>query len=701
MKKYTKLALVSVLSSTLAACSSSGSDDNVVGDNLDTEVTTVSADDPLANTEANADDNNVSDGSQTTPVTTGGDAPIDDAGTGADVFIPDTETDASGITDDGSLTTDGNETGNDAASDVPSDSDDGGNDNETDNNVADGASTDDVADNGDDNNTDADGTDTNANDDNGNDADADSGDADTDTGEADTDTNDTDAGNETGETDEGTSVDPADMNDGDRITPSGVSLLGNPPTLADPFADPIPSPDQSDPFGATLEVDTEEPVAGGAPTTPKNLRIDLVSNDWAEINWTPSNDDVAVVEYRIHRSDGHTYFIRGNEEGIANGSQEEVIKYWETTSFIDCNYTRFSDQVHACLVNGPSPGDTFSYQVSAVDADGQESPRSNTITIDYHAESNAAVPKYNDFYKREGDTFAQDHDLSDTAFFLDKFEMVFEDNFDGPAIDETKWNTGLTWGDTQIINGEQQYFVNTQAQPGFGYDPFKFDNGDLVIEAIPTPAEFEDSLPPVCDMPDPTGNERCLFLSGALSSHDKFGITYGYVEGRMKVGDVAGMLSSFYLYHRFPGTDQMLHGPEIDIVEFLGENPFGDEDAFQTYHFVDTFHSELDNHLIRSAPTMFQKNETGERYSADYHTFGVLWEPQLVIWYIDGKEIKRLSGPQVARQQMNIVTYLVAGSAWAPTPADDESIYPLQYRVDYIRAYQRPEYSTNGVYPDR
>ena len=98
---------------------------------------------------------------------------------------------------------------------------------------------------------------------------------------------------------------------------------------------------------------------------------------------------------------------------------------------------------------------------------------------------------------------------------------------------------------------------------------------------------------------------------------------------------------------------------------------------------------------------MFHENPTGANYSDDYHTFGVLWEPQLVIWYIDGKEIKRLSGPQIARQQMNIVTYLVAGSAWAPTPADDASIYPLQYRVDYIRAYQRPEYRTNGVYPDQ
>jgi len=170
-------------------------------------------------------------------------------------------------------------------------------------------------------------------------------------------------------------------------------------------------------------------------------------------------------------------------------------------------------------------------------------------------------------------------------------------------------------------------------------------------------------------------------------------MTYGYVEGRMKTSGISGALSSFYLYHRYPGEGVNLHAPEIDIVEYLGENPFGDEDAFQTYHFADVNTGET-----RSAPTMHFENPTGELYSDDYHTYGVLWEPQLVIWYIDGVEIKRLSGPQVSRQGMNIVTYLVAGSAWAPTP-DANGNFPIQFEIDYIRAYQRSTYNGNGLYP--
>lgn len=474
----------------------------------------------------------------------------------------------------------------------------------------------------------------------------------------------------------------------------GNTAKGNPPTLRDPQAAPTPSPSRDDPFGTELEIDNEQATAGGPPTQPKNLRAELVSNNWAEINWAPSNDDGNVVEYRIYRSDGVIYTVRGDQTHENDGTQNEINRFWNATLFIDCNYTRFYRKVHNCVDNAPSPGDTFVYQVSAIDNDGQESARSAPLEVVYHTKENAPIPYYNDFYKDGDDLFVQEHDLSRVDYFLDDFVTVFADEFNGSEINSDYWNTRLTWGDGQIINGEQQYFVPLQEQPDFAFNPFNLTGSSLIIESIVTPENVEDSLPASCSETDSTGNERCLFLSGALSSHDKFGITYGYVESRMKVGGKPGMLSSFYLYNRYPGTGKKLHGPEIDIVEYLGENPYGDEDAFQTYHY----RNPLDG-STNSAPSMKYVNPTGERFSENFHTFGVLWEPQLVIWYVDGKEVNRMSGPQVARQRMNIVAYLVAGSEWAPTPDVNADIYPLQFEIDYIRAYQRPPFNTNGLYP--
>lgn len=453
---------------------------------------------------------------------------------------------------------------------------------------------------------------------------------------------------------------------------------------------PLPSPNPSDPFGTLLEIDNEPTVTGGPPTQPKNLRLDLVSNDWAEFSWAPAYDDGHVVQYNIYRSDGVTYIVKANQTHSAPGLQPELDKYWNTTSFIDCNYTRFFHLLHNCSANKPSPGQTYSYAVTAVDDLGQESAASEPLSITYIANRDAPVPSYRDFYKPVKDTFVQDNNLSVVDSWRGKFDLVFSDEFNGNAIDASKWQTHLTWGDSRIINGEQQYFVNTQANPDFGYNPFSFTGESMVINAIPIPDNLRGKLPAVCDEADSTGLDRCEFLSGALSSHDRFQFVYGYTEGRFKVSDAHGALSSFYLFHRYSGTGKNYHAPEIDIIEYLGVNPYGESDAFQTYHYGDT-----STHVMRSSPTMSYAKPGGGTYADNnqWHTFGVLWEPQLVIWYIDRVEVKRLFGPQVSRQPMNIVNYLVAGSGWAPTPDKaNTSQFPMRFEADYIRVYQRDGY---------
>ncbi len=433
-------------------------------------------------------------------------------------------------------------------------------------------------------------------------------------------------------------------------------------------------------FGRGLEVDNESPVAGGPPTTPKNLRAELISNDWVQLNWAPSNDDSDVRAYKIYRGDGVVYTVSAADTDF------HLNRYWRTTSFIDCNFTHVRD----CSNNGTTPavGSTHTYQVTAIDTQGNESARSNLLEVRLHEASGATIPRFTDPWLDSEDDFMFVRDLSRTANFMDQFDLVFSDEFDGPHIDPQKWTTSLTWRqeDQNIINGEMQYFVDTQSNPDFGYNPFILTGETLKISAIKTPPEL---------------SQRALgqpFLSGALSTHevssgqldsngqlinDKYATTYGYVEGRIKVGTVAGMLTSFYLFRRWEGEQ----APEIDIIEYLGENPYGAEKAFQTYHYKDVVYGNT-----QSSPTMAYPRENGSvadfKDLSEFHTYGVLWEPNLVIWYVDGEEVQRMTGPQVARQSMNIILYLVTGSAWAQRPADNAP-FPLEVEIDYVRAYKR------------
>lgn len=453
---------------------------------------------------------------------------------------------------------------------------------------------------------------------------------------------------------------------------------------------PITGPSASDPFGFYLEAANPVPLDNVLPDAPAHMRVDLVGNNWAILNWAPSADYGNVVAYKIHRSDGHVYTVAGDQMGSIDWVQDEIDRYFRLTSFTDCNYTRFNNELHNCAEFGPNPGDVFSYYVTAIDNDGNESDPSDSVTV-YYAEDGGPVVPYSDFYLDPNDRFAQCNDLEETRFFLDEYTLMFSDEFNGNSIDGTKWKTRLSWGDNVIINGEQQYFIDTQSGNITGHNPFQFTGDALRIRAVPTPPSVKPNLPSSCQELETNGKERCLFLSGALSTYDEFGFTYGYVESRMKVNGDAGGLSSFYLYNRWPGNGANRQIPEIDIVEYLGENQYGDEVAFQTYHYNDVVHDE-----IRSSPSMEEDPAPGTSWADGFHTYGVLWEPQLVIWYIDGQEVRRISGRQVSRQQMNIILYLVAGSEWALTP--DADAFPMDLEIDYVRAYQRDAFKGNAAY---
>lgn len=250
---------------------------------------------------------------------------------------------------------------------------------------------------------------------------------------------------------------------------------------------------------------------------------------------------------------------------------------------------------------------------------------------------------------------------------LSEYELRFSDEFNGDELDLNAWNTRLPWGPDVFVNGETQYFIDYENNPDFGYNPFELTGDTLSIEGIATPAEL---LEDASNQP---------YLSGAITSRDSFTMTYGYVEARARFAHGVGTLSSFFLLHQWTA----LNSPEIDIVEFLGQTP---DTTYQTYHY----HDEIYTDVLQSSPTMWDQ-KMGINLDEDFHTYSVLWEPELVIWFIDGEEIRRISGPEVSRQRMYITAYLVLGSEWIPAPDVDSDIFPVSYEIDYIRAYQKPE----------
>ena len=239
------------------------------------------------------------------------------------------------------------------------------------------------------------------------------------------------------------------------------------------------------------------------------------------------------------------------------------------------------------------------------------------------------------------------------------YELVFSDEFNSSSIDSSKWNTRYRWGPNWIINNEEQYYIDSLDNPDFGESPFRHDGSNLTIRATRTPDYLRDT------------SRNQPYLSGAMTTHTKFRMRYGYVEMRARLPRGKGLWPAFWLLHE--GNDR--NRPEIDVVEMLGNDT---RLVYQTYHY-------FENGNLRSTPSF---RAPGPDYANDFHTFGMLWERGKITWYVDGNATNSYESGNVSDEDMYLLVNLALGGVWAGSP-DGSTSFPAEFEIDYIRAYQQ------------
>lgn len=240
------------------------------------------------------------------------------------------------------------------------------------------------------------------------------------------------------------------------------------------------------------------------------------------------------------------------------------------------------------------------------------------------------------------------------------YDKVFGDEFTGTSLDATKWNAGYQWGSDLVINEEEQYYVDSLVDPEFGYDPFYFDGDALIITAAETPAELTDKA---------NGQS---YLSGAITSNAKFTTTYGYIELRAKMPEGFGLWSGFWML----GAEFVDLKPQLFIVEHDGSKP---NSVFHNYNYHD-----VDGNL--RSPGQWEVST--ENATTEFHTYGVRWEEQLLVFYVDGMAKYRIEGENVSSQAMYLIANLAVGGTWPGSPQSSTQ-FPAELHIDYIRAYAK------------
>ena len=251
-----------------------------------------------------------------------------------------------------------------------------------------------------------------------------------------------------------------------------------------------------------------------------------------------------------------------------------------------------------------------------------------------------------------------------SAIDPDDYALVFQDEFRGSTLDESLWNTALPWGPDVVINDEEQYYVDALADARFiDASPFSFDGESLTIEASATPESLRAEA-----------NEQA-WLSGVLTTAGKFEFTHGYAEARVLLPEGQALWPSFWMLGS--GPDGLL--PQLFVMERNGARPTS---VFHNYEYVD----ERDE--LRS-PGQFETVETAdEDFSAGFHTVGVSWSPEELLFFVDGVPRYRIVGDDVPDEDMYLVLNLAIGGTW-PGPSDASTPSPAAWTIDYVRVWQK------------
>ena len=246
---------------------------------------------------------------------------------------------------------------------------------------------------------------------------------------------------------------------------------------------------------------------------------------------------------------------------------------------------------------------------------------------------------------------------------------VWRDEFDGPAgasFDRAKWVADT--GGNGFGNQEREFYTTSAENVALDGD------GHLVITARAEPPSSTYQC----------WYGRCRYTSTRLKTKGLFAQAYGRFEARIRVPRGQGLWPAFWMLGADIDSIGWPQGGEIDIMENIGREP---AIAHGTLHGPG--YSGADG--IGRADTL-----SSGAYADDFHIFAIVWRPNEIRWYVDGRQYHRVTPADLPRgakwvfdHPFFLLLNVAVGGGWPGDP-DASTTFPQQMVVDYVRVYREP-----------
>ncbi len=260
------------------------------------------------------------------------------------------------------------------------------------------------------------------------------------------------------------------------------------------------------------------------------------------------------------------------------------------------------------------------------------------------------------------------HNLPDN---LKKYTLVWEDEFNySGKPDPLKWNyeTGM------IRNHEEQFYTDKSKN-------VRVEKGTLIIESI-----YEKILNPFYDPNSdhwPKNIEIAQYSSGSITTKGIVSWRYGKIEVKAKLPKGVGLWPAIWMLGDNINRVGWPDCGEIDIMEHVG---------FEKDLIFGTIHTGAYNHIDKTSKG---KSEVIKDPYSKFHIYTVEWTPDKIDIFLDehlyfsfrneNKTVKEWPFDQLFHLKINTAV----GGGWGGQHGIDDSIFPQQFVIDYVRVYQK------------
>ncbi len=236
------------------------------------------------------------------------------------------------------------------------------------------------------------------------------------------------------------------------------------------------------------------------------------------------------------------------------------------------------------------------------------------------------------------------------------YTLLWEDNFDGNALDLSKWG------------------------PETNYRHMAQNTTDAI--------SVKDGL-----MTITTYTEAGKNYTGFLTTHGKFETTFGYFEARIRFHTTPGQWAAFWVHTPTMGKpmgDAAKAGTEIDIVEHRARDQSGAD--LRNMYVMNLHWDGYQKGTHKSAGGKSHVPADAPPLQDNWHTYALLWTPERYTFFLDGSEQWTSTNAVSHRSEYVLLSCEVNDKNWAgniPTGGfGSRAESRTKMEVDWVRVWQ-------------